>query len=183
MSIPLQDFYFLNLEIDANCSNLILGHAYCVAPVGSIYNYPNYTGAGGNGASLCASALAPSSCFGQVTSLPTASYIGGNVSITAVPKGTQPPNVTPTIASSTLLPTALGTISGCAQYRNYQATNQTLTTNNTMTVNSCNYLSILYGVGISDLETWNPSLSQQSCVLQVGFSYCVQRTSIATGWS
>ncbi|KAL4866939.1 hypothetical protein BDV12DRAFT_198666 [Aspergillus spectabilis] len=38
-SLSLGDFYFLNPEIDPNCTNLWLGEAYCVAPVGTITSY------------------------------------------------------------------------------------------------------------------------------------------------
>ena len=36
------DFYFLNLEIDANYTNLELGEAYCIAAVGDISTYSGY---------------------------------------------------------------------------------------------------------------------------------------------
>lgn len=41
-SISLSDFYFLNPEVNANCTNLWLKTSYCVAPVGSISTYPGY---------------------------------------------------------------------------------------------------------------------------------------------
>jgi hypothetical protein len=40
--ISLKDFYFLNPEINANCTNLLRGVSYCVAPVGDISTYPAY---------------------------------------------------------------------------------------------------------------------------------------------
>lgn len=41
--ISLKDFYFLNPEINStDCSNLLLGYSYCVAPVGDISTYPGY---------------------------------------------------------------------------------------------------------------------------------------------
>ncbi|OGE53084.1 hypothetical protein PENARI_c008G07188 [Penicillium arizonense] len=42
-SISLTDFYFLNPEIDANYTNLLLNEAYYVKAVGSITSYANYT--------------------------------------------------------------------------------------------------------------------------------------------
>ncbi|GFF73104.1 hypothetical protein IFM60648_03853 [Aspergillus lentulus] len=36
MGISLNDFYFLHPEIDANCTDLMLGIAYCVEAVGGI---------------------------------------------------------------------------------------------------------------------------------------------------
>ncbi|TLD08606.1 uncharacterized protein PgNI_07373 [Pyricularia grisea] len=40
--ITLDDFYFLNPQVDSSCSNLWLGYAYCVAAVGDIQTYPGY---------------------------------------------------------------------------------------------------------------------------------------------
>ncbi|OJJ42140.1 hypothetical protein ASPZODRAFT_105672 [Penicilliopsis zonata CBS 506.65] len=40
--ITLNDFYFLNPQVDHDCSNLWLGTSYCVAAVGDISTYPNY---------------------------------------------------------------------------------------------------------------------------------------------
>lgn len=41
--ISLDDFYFLNPEINKDCTNLDLGVAYCVQPVGTITTYSGYT--------------------------------------------------------------------------------------------------------------------------------------------
>lgn len=41
-NIALKDFYFLNPEINANCTNLLPGLAYCVQPVRDIAIYDNY---------------------------------------------------------------------------------------------------------------------------------------------
>ena len=41
--ISLPDFYFLNPGVNSTtCNNLLLGIAYCVAPVGDIASYPGY---------------------------------------------------------------------------------------------------------------------------------------------
>ena len=41
--ISLLDFYFLNPGVNSTtCNNLLLGIAYCVAPVGDIAGYPGY---------------------------------------------------------------------------------------------------------------------------------------------
>ncbi|KAH6655548.1 hypothetical protein BKA67DRAFT_657480 [Truncatella angustata] len=42
--ITLSDFYFLNPEIDSNCTNLWADASYCVAPVGTITTYDGYYG-------------------------------------------------------------------------------------------------------------------------------------------
>ncbi|KAL3421595.1 LysM domain-containing protein [Phlyctema vagabunda] len=43
-SIPLDDFYFLNPEVNTNCTNLLADVSYCVQPVGYISTYPGYGG-------------------------------------------------------------------------------------------------------------------------------------------
>lgn len=95
-SISLADFYFLNPEIDQNCTNLELGEAYCVQPVGSITSYPNYTITG----------VLP------ITVTP-ATFSSVN---TAIPTSTNDPGYAYTAPA--LLPTASGTISGCYEYGN-----------------------------------------------------------------
>lgn len=42
--ISLDDFFFLNPGLDANCTNLWVNYEYCVEPVGSISTYPGYGG-------------------------------------------------------------------------------------------------------------------------------------------
>ncbi|GFF60496.1 hypothetical protein IFM62136_04638 [Aspergillus lentulus] len=46
MGISLNDFYFLHPEIDANCTDLMLGIAYCVEAVGGIPYRNTYSVAG-----------------------------------------------------------------------------------------------------------------------------------------
>ncbi|KAK0669897.1 hypothetical protein QBC41DRAFT_302021 [Cercophora samala] len=41
-SISVDDFYFLNPNLDKNCTNLWKDTAYCVKPVGNIVTYPGY---------------------------------------------------------------------------------------------------------------------------------------------
>ncbi|KAJ5153569.1 LysM domain protein [Penicillium canariense] len=94
-SLSLEDFYFLNLEIDANCTNLWLGEAYCVAPVGTITSYSGYP------------VTTPwisitSATFPSVTvtmSTPTTGYV----------------------ATRSVMPTASGTLSNYTDYRNYDS--------------------------------------------------------------
>ncbi|CZR61077.1 uncharacterized protein PAC_10973 [Phialocephala subalpina] len=43
-SIQLDDFYFLNPEINSNCTNLLEDTSYCVQPVGYISTHPGYGG-------------------------------------------------------------------------------------------------------------------------------------------
>ncbi|KAF7184685.1 hypothetical protein CNMCM7691_006047 [Aspergillus felis] len=41
-NIGLNDFIFLNPDVNANCTNLWLNYSYCVQPVGEISTYPGY---------------------------------------------------------------------------------------------------------------------------------------------
>ncbi|OGM50928.1 hypothetical protein ABOM_000718 [Aspergillus bombycis] len=95
-SISLTDFYFLNPEIDENCSNLQLSRAYCVRPVGSITSYPNYTITG----------VLP-------ITVPPATFSSVN---TAIPTSTNDPGYE--YIEPPLLPTAPGTIRDCYLYQN-----------------------------------------------------------------
>ncbi|KAF4160012.1 hypothetical protein CNMCM6936_004141 [Aspergillus lentulus] len=145
-SISLTDFYFLNPEINANCTNLLLGEAYCVAPVGAITTYSGYTVTGG---------------WATIT-VPTASFPSID---TAIPMSTGDPGY---IYIPVYLPTAPGTLEGCYTYRNYSdyaelngctwiAALYDLTTDQLLEWNPS--LS-------SNLTT---------CELQPGYSYCVER--------
>ncbi|KAL4958979.1 uncharacterized protein BDV14DRAFT_194147 [Aspergillus stella-maris] len=96
-SLSLEDFYFLNPKIDANCTNLWLGEAYCVAPVGTITSYSGYP-------VTTPRISITSATFPSVTitmSTPTTGYV----------------------ATSSAMPTVSGTLSNCTDYRNYDSVN------------------------------------------------------------
>jgi hypothetical protein len=97
--ISLEDFYFLYPEITGDCSNLVLGVAYCVLPVGTIVTYPGHT------------------VTSQRITLPPATFSSVN---TAIPTSTNHPGFT---ATASFLPRASGTIEGCDTYRNYDTVN------------------------------------------------------------
>ncbi|KAE8150567.1 hypothetical protein BDV25DRAFT_172050 [Aspergillus avenaceus] len=167
-SISLADFYFLNPEIDEDCSNLQLGEAYCVKPVGSITSYPNYTVTG----------VLP------ITVTP-ANFSSVN---TAIPTTTNDPGYE--YVGPTLNPTAPGTIPDCYLYENpsYYTTlcrdlgrdndvtvedlsewNPSLTNNAANCTVSSSYsycvqkyensTSSSYGVTVAELLAWNTWLS------------------------
>ncbi|GKZ21588.1 hypothetical protein AbraCBS73388_007489 [Aspergillus brasiliensis] len=143
-SLALSDFYFLNPEIDANCTNLELGEAYCVAPVGPLTTYSGYP---------------VTTPFIVITS---ATFPSVN---TAIPTASSHPGY---VATSSLLPTASGTVADCTTYRNYDDTNG---------LNDCSYIAAAEGVTTDELLAWNPSLPATNCVFQSGNSYCVYRTN------
>ncbi|CAG8067040.1 unnamed protein product [Penicillium salamii] len=148
-SISLTDFYFLNPEIDANCTNLELDEAYCVKPVGSITSYPNYTATG----------VLP------ITVTPvTFTYVNTNV-----PSATSDPGYV--VTGTALLPTASGTIPDCYDYEN--PSNYT---------SQCVQMASDYGISMSQLVSWNPSLvnNASTCTLDMASSYCILRYENST---
>ncbi|XDG02515.1 hypothetical protein ABKA04_002130 [Annulohypoxylon sp. FPYF3050] len=149
-SITLSDFFFLNPEVYSNCTNLLLGVAYCVFPVGDIATYSGYKPA------PTMPITVPPVTFSSVD--------------TANPSTTNYPNAGYTFRQ---LPVALDTIQGCIYYANYNDN----TTD--ASLNSCSYIAYAYGASFSDLLSWNPSLSmnETECALQPGYSYCVQKTN------
>ncbi|KAH7073207.1 LysM domain-containing protein [Paraphoma chrysanthemicola] len=153
--IALQDFYWLNPSIDANCTNLWLSTAYCVQSVGDINKYPNY----------------PYSSSAVYT-LTKPAY----VTTTSV--------LTPTVPSASPyvpLPRAPGTKADCEDYIDYtsvepfrdqfESENVRLITEE---INSCSFAASGYMVSEEDFLNWNPSLtSSKPCYLQKGYSYCI----------
>ncbi|RAH57731.1 LysM domain protein [Aspergillus piperis CBS 112811] len=141
-SISLTDFYFLNPEIDANCTNLELGQAYCITAVGNIKTYSGY----------------PTTT--PWITVPTASFSAVDTSIPII---TSDPGF---IYTPRYLPAAPGTISNCQSYVNYDNTTSNLnscifiayaydvTTHNLLSWNP-------------SLDT-----NLTTCALQPGYSYC-----------
>ena len=145
--LSLSDFYFLNPEINANCTNLDLGIAYCVEPVGNIQTYPGYTMTSG----------APS------ITVPPVTFTSINTDITT-PTPVAGYNYMPSY-----LPTAPGTLSGCFDYVNY---NSSLT--NDCTDVAADY-QITTAELLSRNPSLSSNLS--TCSLQPGYSYCVLLTN------
>jgi hypothetical protein len=90
------DFNFLNPEIDANCTNLELGEAYCIAAVGDISTYSGYP------------------VTTHLFTVATASFPAVD---TSDPKATSDPGYKPTY-----LPAARDTLTNCQRYANYDNT-------------------------------------------------------------
>lgn len=151
--IPLQDFLFLNPQIDSTCTNLLLGLAYCVQAVGSVSTYSGY----------------PSTS--QAYTLPPRQF---NTTTWPVP------SALPTRPAYTPRPNAPGTIENCRAYVEHHPVqgivdqSQSLGTSAaTDMINSCDFVASTYDVDVSDLLAWNPSLQSVSpCALQPGYSYC-----------
>lgn len=160
-AISLKDFFFLNPEIDANCTNLLLGVAYCIDPVGTISTYANYSGSVPR-TGACASAFAPSTCLIDMATFTSVPFLEANATFNAGPSTTGP--------TRTPSPTASGTVAGCAAYAEYYVSTDAATE---ASINKCSGVAAYWGSTIQDLLTWNPSLSSTNCAFQKGFSYCV----------
>ncbi|KAL8789409.1 MAG: hypothetical protein Q9213_001166 [Squamulea squamosa] len=145
--ISLSDLYFLNPEINANCTNLDLGIAYCVEPVGDIHTYPGYTTTTGG----------PSITVTPVT------FASVNTAITTpTPRAGFHP-------TPSYLPQAPGTLSSCYTYHNYNSSHKN-------DCSFIAFLSdITTDQLISWNPSLSSNLS--SCSLQAGYSYCTAQSS------
>jgi hypothetical protein len=141
-SISITDFYFLNPEIDANCTNLGLGEAYCIAAVGDISTYSSY----------------PTTT--PLFTVTTASFPSVN---TSIPAATSNPGY---IYIPRYLPTAPGTLSGCKFYRDYDDSMFNLNSCKVIAllyeVTTDNFLA--WNPSLDSNMT--------TCSLQPGYSYC-----------
>lgn len=157
-NIVLKDFYFLNPEINANCTNLLLGLAYCVQAVGTISTYSGYP------------------TTSQYITLTSTSY--STAASTAL---VLPGRLT---TSTTQYPTASGVVASCSVYQQYtppqpivdQANSPSLSSDISSFVNTCQFVAYYNSVPQANLTAWNPSLSgpNGTCLdLQPGYRYCV----------
>jgi hypothetical protein len=152
-SIALSDFYFLNPEINVNCTNLDLGIAYCVQAVGSISTYSGYP------------------TTSPIYTLTSKSYVTTTSNFSTVAN-----IATPVVT----LPPAPGTLSDCVDFVEWidvpdLAAQAAATDVSVLTdfLNDCDFALSAFNVDMSDFLSWNPSLASVSpCKLQANFSYC-----------
>ncbi|CAG7962411.1 unnamed protein product [Penicillium salamii] len=141
-AISLVDFYFLNPEIDANCTNLELGEAYCIAAVGDISTYSDYP------------------VTTPLFTVTTASFPAVD---TSIPTATSDPGY---IYTPTYLPTAPETLTDCERYANYD--NSTYNLNSCKWVAWMNEVTTADFLDWNPSLNTNLSL----CAMQPGYSYC-----------
>ncbi|CAN9364447.1 unnamed protein product [Alternaria sp. RS040] len=145
-AIAMADFVFLNPSINANCTNLLLDISYCVAPVGDINTYSGRPGYHTPGPSGLP--------FTKVTFTPT-----------------KPATTTST---PTQLSLATDTRDDCYQY--FDASQMESDMTGTLYRHQCDLAADVYGVEVSELLTWNPSLGNDTealtCSFKPGVRYC-----------
>lgn len=83
-SISLDDFLFLNPEVNENCTNLYAEEAYCVEAVGDINTYSGMPGYASTTAALALSTLAGD----PATTWPSINYTRATATATASPLAT-----------------------------------------------------------------------------------------------
>lgn len=151
-AISLVDFYFLNPEIDANCTNLKLGEAYCIAAVGDISTYSDYP---------------------VTTPLFTVTKASFPAVDTSIPTATSDPGF---VYTPTYLPTAPDTLTNCQRYANYD--NTTYNLNSCKWVAWLNEVATADFLDWNPSLNTNLSL----CAMQPGYSYCaILNSSYTTG--
>ncbi|GFF82844.1 hypothetical protein IFM47457_05936, partial [Aspergillus lentulus] len=149
MGISLNDFYFLHPEIDANCTDLMLGIAYCVEAVGGIpFRVLHH---------LC-SILLLEPWHRVELRIPAdrnTYCVAGPTTFTST---TTPASSTATTGA---VPTETGIISTCKTY--YTAVEG----------DSCWSIEQAYGVRADDFVSWNLAVGEDCSGLWLGYSYCV----------
>ncbi|KAI1290485.1 hypothetical protein F5Y03DRAFT_401258 [Xylaria venustula] len=145
-NIKLDDFLFLNPSVNASCTNLYAHESYCVAPVGSLSNYPGHPGY-----------VAPinASVASAWLSAPKATYLPPVLNITDN------------------APLASGTRSDCWSFMNGEMLQ--LPINGTVYQSTCQFVASTYDITLDQLRNWNPSLNTNSttCAFQTGVRYCL----------
>ncbi|KAK5636388.1 hypothetical protein RRF57_012100 [Xylaria bambusicola] len=108
---------------------------------------------------------------GDIATYPGYPVETASTTFTKPPKSTEY-NPIP-VETPSLHPTASGTIEGCVAYEN--AMDSTSGLANISEANSCQNWAFAVDATVTDLIEWNPSLSWESCVFQIGKSYCIRR--------
>ncbi|KAL1589377.1 hypothetical protein WHR41_02172 [Cladosporium halotolerans] len=144
--ISLSDFLFLNPTVDKDCTNLVLGLAYCVAPIGDIATYVGY----------------PRSRGSARITVPPATF--PTLNATVATKTNDPGFLFTAPASS--LPRAPGTKQECDTYETFDDARG----------RDCEQIAFNYQITTEQLLQWNPSLSRNltDCQADPGFRYCVE---------
>ncbi|KAM5506240.1 hypothetical protein McanMca71_002433 [Microsporum canis] len=156
--ISLQDFYFLNPQVNQKCENLWLNYSYCVKPVGDITTYSGYP-----------------------VSTPSVTFTRPR------PTSTSSMSTETTLPTPDPSPLAPGTIEGCYEYGDPwdEETAKILPPGTSLQdLNSCQGWAWNGEVEYDELLAWNPSLiwdrtkPAETCFLKPGYRYCIRRWKV-----
>ncbi|KAL2822658.1 hypothetical protein BJX63DRAFT_417678 [Aspergillus granulosus] len=145
--ISLEDFLFLNQDVNQNCTNLFTYKSYCIQPAGPIDEYPGHPG-----------------------------YILPDESITYLPE-TEFPFATytpgPITNQTTVLPFAPGTRRDCVLYSD--ELDMQIDLGASSYDSPCELFADMNNISLDTLSNWNPSLNGSSpdCAFDERYRYCV----------
>ncbi|KAK3185814.1 hypothetical protein K4F52_005470 [Lecanicillium sp. MT-2017a] len=149
-AISLEDFLFLNPDINVNCTNLLAGDSYCIQPVGDINTYPGRPG------------------YVSITIDPSATFTG--VPFTMLPNAT----VTSYSRPYTPAPLATGVRDDCVHYflgDDYQFPSEQLG----YWKSNCDLAAHNYNADNDNFVAWNAlgrSITDPACSFVAGRRYC-----------
>ncbi|KDN59784.1 putative LysM domain-containing protein [Colletotrichum sublineola] len=182
--IALQDFYFLNPELNTtSCSNLFLGYSYCVAAVGDITTYSGYHGGSGRPTNPCVGGTTmaeASSCYATTykttdawtfpvlnhTASTTTKAASSWTSIPVTPVTPYPVNATRAV-EPTPTPYQAHMASGCTDF--YKVVEGT----------TCAAILNGFAITFADFYAWNPDVGDDCQFLQLGVYVCVSHDSMS----
>jgi hypothetical protein len=169
-SISLKDFYFLNPDVDDQCTNLQPATAYCVKAVGDITTYIGYDGVSATVTAACDTAFPAASCYQDPATLPSVPFLEPDATFTR-PSKASITSATKTVsyASRVPSPTAPGSRTDCDRYAQYVSTGDEAIDKS---VNSCISVASYYEVTVGQLLEWNESLRAENCALLPRYAYC-----------
>lgn len=112
----------------------------------------------------CAVPFAPATCFSNTATLTRVRFMSANEIFTR--------RSTTATTTSTPLPIAPGSASGCSMYTRYMSVKSA---EMEAEINTCWAKAAFYEVAMSDFLQWNPSLANSTpCQLEKGYRYCAR---------
>jgi len=162
--ISLNDFYFLNPEIQTNCYNLEIGQGYCVQWVGTITTYSGYS-----------TFTVPSITQISTIAAPSTTQTSTSAAPSTTPASTSAPSST-TQTSTNATPSTMQTTSSAAPMQT--GLSKSCTKLYTVAAGaSCAGIEQQFNVTFNQLLQWNPAIGTNCESLWVGFAVCVAASS------
>jgi len=182
--ITLSQFLTWNPEVNAQCTNILVGLAYCVAgPTSSSSSAPPASsptapGTITSGCTTYYTVVSGDSCgaIESTFSISFAQFQAWNPEVnsgcTNILVGFEYCVAGPTLTSTppAASPTASGTItSGCSQYYTI------------VSGDSCSAIESEFGINFAQFQSWNPEVNGACSNILVGLEYCVSGPAVASG--